>query len=367
MAAGDYYDLLGISRDASEADIKSAYKKAARKYHPDNTDTGSEEMFKKVGEAYDALKDPQKRSIYDQYGAEGLKAGAGGFSGHGGGFHGAGFEDLSDVFSSFFGGGFAGGGGGRRSRPDRPSRGQDHEVAVNLKFLDPLQEVKKKIRLNPLINCAECHGVGAKNPSADMQTCQTCQGQGEVISVQNSILGQIRHAQTCPTCKGKGKVIKNPCTSCKGRGQSRQEKEVEIKIPAGVEDGNHLKLAGMGDAGLNGGPSGDIYVLLHVEGDSRFERRGADIYSELDIGYPEAALGETIEIETIHGKTKLEIKAGTKFGQVYTLKNKGMPKLHRQGQYGDHYVQVHIETPNKISGEERELLQKLKELKAQRR
>ncbi len=367
MATGDYYDLLGVSRDASEADIKSAYKKAARKYHPDNTETGSEEKFKKLGEAYEALKDPQKRSLYDQYGAEGLKAGAGGFGGHGG-FQGQGFEDLSDVFSSFFGGGFAGGqGGGRRRGANQAQRGQDHEMGIKLAFLDPLAEIKKKIRINPLVNCKDCNGVGAKNPSTDMQVCPSCDGHGEVVTVQNSILGQIRHAQTCPTCKGKGKIIKNPCNTCKGRGQQREEKEVEIKIPAGVEDGSHLRLHGMGDAGKHGGPNGDIYVVLHVAHDSRFERHGADIYTELKLEYPQAALGEDLEIETVQGKTKLEIKAGTQFGQVYTIKNKGMPKLNRSGQYGDHFVKVKVETPTKISGEERELLQKLKEVRAQRR
>ncbi len=358
MAAGDYYDLLSVSRDASEADIKSAYKKAARKYHPDNTETGSEEKFKQVGEAYDALKDPQKRSLYDQYGAEGLKAGAGGFGGHGG-FHGQGFEDLSDVFSNFFGAGFAG--AGRRSnRANYPERGRDHELAIKLGFLDPLAEIKKKIRINPLINCTDCNGVGAKNPSADMQTCPSCNGHGEVVAVQNSILGQIRHSQTCPTCKGKGKIIKNPCTSCKGRGQQREEKEVEIKIPAGVEDSSHLRLHGMGDAGKHGGPSGDIYVILQIAKDPRFERHGADIYTELKIDYTDAALGEKLEIETVAGKTELEIKAGTQFGQVYTIKNKGMPKLNRNGQHGDHFVKIKIETPTKLSGEEKELLKQLK-------
>jgi len=365
MTSNDYYDLLGLSRDASEADIKSAYKKAARKYHPDNTETGNEETFKKIGEAYEVLKDPQKRSLYDQYGAEALKAGAGGFGG--GGFHGQGFEDLSDVFSSFFGGGgFAGGfrsgGGGRRA--NYPERGQDHEMAIKLQFLDPLQEIKKKIRINPLVNCSDCNGVGAKNPSADMQTCPSCNGHGEVVTVQNSILGQIRHAQTCPTCRGKGKIIKNPCGTCKGRGQMREEKEVEIKIPAGVEDGSHLRLHGMGDAGKHGGPSGDIYVVLRIANDPKFERHGADIYTELKIDYADAALGDKLEIETVHGKTELEIKAGSQFGQVYTIKNKGMPKLNRNNQYGDHFVKIKIETPTKLSAEEKELL---KQLKARRR
>ncbi len=365
MTTDDYYEILGLSRDASEADIKSAYKKAALKYHPDNTETGSEEMFKKVGEAYDVLKDPQKRSIYDQYGAEALKAGAGRASGSSySGFQGAGFEDINDIFSSFFGGNFA----GHRSqnRSSRPQRGQDQQIDLQLKFLDPLEDIKKKIRINPLVNCSNCHGLGAMNPSTDMQTCSSCNGLGEIISVQNSILGQIRHSQTCPSCKGKGKIIKNPCKSCKGKGQMREEKEIEIKIPAGIDDGSHLRLQGMGDAGPNGGPSGDIYVLIHIARDPRFERHAADIYSELEISYPQAVLGDEVEIDSIHGKSKLKIEAGTKFDSVSVLKSKGMPKLNRKGQFGDHYVKIKIDTPKKISKEERTLLEQLKNLQRPR-
>lgn len=365
MASGDYYEILGISRDASDADIKSAYKKAARKYHPDNSDTGDEELFKKVGEAYEVLKDPQKRAIYDQYGEQGLK-GAGGFGGGAGGFQdfggfaGGDFEDLGDIFSSFFGGGFASSGSRRRST-NGPRRGQDQQVSIKLDFLDPLQDTNKKIRMNPLADCKTCDGKGAEK-SEDVIVCSSCNGQGEVVSVQNTILGQIRHAQTCPNCKGSGKSIKNPCKECNGRGRSRYEKEVDVKIPAGVEDGTRLKLNGMGDAGIKGGPAGDLYLLINVAEHPKFQREGANIYSEEEVDFATAALGDQIEVDTVNGKQKIKIKNGTQAGHVEILRNKGMPFLGRPNRYGDHYIKIHVKTPEKLSSEEKKLLKELKKI-----
>ncbi len=359
----DYYELLGVERGASEKEIKSAYKKVARKYHPDNNETGNEELFKKVQTAYDALKDPAKRQIYDQYGAEGVK-GARGAGGFGGGFEGAaGFEDLGDIFSSFFGQGFGGGGFGQRARRhDAPMKGQDHRVDIEVELKEAVTGLKKKIRLNPLVTCSSCDGSGAKDPK-DVSTCSTCNGAGEVTSVQNTILGQIRQSHTCGTCKGRGKTVKNPCKPCKGSGYVREEKEVEVSVPAGVHDGTQMRLSGFGDAGKNGGPPGDIYLVINVEADQKFHREHDDIYTQIEIGYPEAALGTKIEIDTLHGKTELKIKAHTQSGQIYKLKDQGMPKLNNPARKGDHYVNVVVITPDKLSGEEKKLLEKLKDLR----
>ena len=356
----DYYEVLGVNKSASDAELKSAFKKAARKYHPDNSDTGNEDMFKKVGEAYEVLKDPQKRQIYDQYGAEGLK-GAGGFGGASGfeGFGGAGgFEDLGDIFSSFFGGGFSSGG---RSR-NAPSRGHDHEVSIQIDFLDPITDTEKKIRLNPLEICDTCDGKGAEKES-DISTCSTCNGTVQVSSVQNTIFGQVRQNSTCPTCGGSGKEIKNPCKSCKGRGYKRVDKEIEIKIPAGIQDGTTMRLSGMGDIGKNGGPRGDIYLTVRVREHSKFRREGSDIYSVVKLGLAEAALGTELKIPTIYGNEKLKIKAGTQAAQIYTLKDKGMPLLNRKNHKGHHYVEIDVQIPTNLSREEKKLLEQFQKLR----
>jgi molecular chaperone DnaJ len=353
----NFYDLLGVSKDADEKDIKSAYKKAARKYHPDNSETGNEETFKKLSEAYEVLKDPNKRAIYDQYGAEGLKgssAGASGFSGA------AGFEDLGDIFSSFFGQGFSS--GGARSRGPRATRGEDHTVEVNLKFLDPLSETKKKIKLNPLVVCSSCNGLGAKKPE-DIVTCGTCAGVGQVSTVQNTILGQFRQTSTCPDCRGTGKKIKNPCGDCRGKGQKRENKEVEVTIPAGIFDGATLRLSGMGDAGTHGGPPGDIYLYINVEENPTMKRENADVLTEIDIGFAEAALGGDFDIKSLEGSEKLKIKAGVQSGEIITLKDKGFPVLNNAKRRGSYYVKVNVVTPKNLSSEEKKLFKELQELR----
>lgn len=353
----DFYELLGVSKTANEAEIKSAYKKAARKYHPDNTETGNEELFKKVGAAYEVLKDPQKRQIYDQYGIEGLK-GSGGFNG-GAGF--GGFEDISDIFSSFFGGGFSGGGGGTRSQ-NRPMKGQDHEVSIQIDFMDAIEDKVKKIRLNPLDLCKTCDGKGSENPS-DVSTCGTCNGAGQVMSVQNTIFGQVRQSSTCPSCHGSGKFIKNPCKSCNGRGYKRETKEIEVTIPAGINDGTTMRLSGQGDIGKNGGPRGDIYLIVRVRSHDKFKRDGADIYSELKIGLAEAALGHELEIPTIYGKQKVKIKAGTQSHDTLSIKEAGMPVINRKNKKGDHYINIEVVIPNNLSKEEKKLLEEFQKLR----
>jgi molecular chaperone DnaJ len=361
-SSNDYYELLGVSRDADEKTIKSAYKKAARKYHPDNSETGDEEIFKKVNEAHEVLSDPNKKALYDQYGAEGLKGGAGGFGGgFGGGFSGAaGFEDLGDIFSSFFGQGF--GAGGRRSSGPRPTRGEDHTVEVNLKFLDPLSETKKKIKFNPLVTCSSCDGKGAQKPE-DVVTCDTCQGVGQVSTVQNTLLGQIRQTTTCPTCRGTGQKIKNPCTGCKGKGQKRENKELEVTVPAGIFDGATLRLGGVGDAGKNGGPPGDIYLYINVDASDYFKREDADVLTEIDIGFAEAALGGEFDIKSLEGTEKLKIKPGVQSAEVFTIKNKGFPVLNNANRRGNYYVKVNVVTPKNLNGEEKKLFKELQKLR----
>lgn len=355
----NYYELLGIEKNADEKEIKSAFKKAARKYHPDNRETGNEETFKKINEAYEVLSDPQKRTIYDQYGAEGLK-GAGGFGGAGfSGFQG-GFEDLGDIFSSFFGEAF--GGGGRAGGPRRASRGQDHQIDLSINFLDPIKEIKKKIKINPLVICSTCEGSGAKSIS-DVETCSTCQGAGQVISVQNTILGQIRQTSTCPNCRGTGKHIKNPCGSCKGRGAKREEKEVEVKIPAGVFEGATMRLTGMGDAGANGGPPGDIYLRIRVKPDPRFEREEANVYSRLDISFADAALGAKVKAATVNGEKLIEIKSGIQTGESIVLKQEGFPKVHSPARFGDHIITIQVKTPQNLNREEKKLLEEFQKLR----
>lgn len=359
--SNNYYELLGIDKNADEKEIKSAFKKAARKYHPDNRETGNEEVFKKINEAYEVLSDPQKRTIYDKYGAEGLK-GAGGFGGGAGfsGFSGGSFEDLGDIFSSFFGEAFNAGGTNGRGR--RASRGQDHQIDLTINFLDPIKEIKKKIKINPLVECSTCEGSGAKSLS-DVETCSTCQGAGQVISVQNTVLGQIRQTTTCPNCRGTGKYIKNPCGSCKGRGVKREEKEVEVKIPAGVFDGATMRLTGMGDAGGNGGPPGDIYLRIRVKADQRFERDGAEVYSQMEIGFAEAALGAKVKVPTINGEKQVEIKAGVQTGENIILKQEGFPKLNNPARFGDHIISIQVKTPQSLSREEKKLLEEFQKLR----
>lgn len=363
-SSDDYYGLLGISRDADEKQIKSAYKKAARKYHPDNSETGDEETFKKVNEAHEVLSDANKKAIYDQYGAEGLKAGAGagGFGGFSGGA--AGFDDISDIFSSFFGQGFSSG-GGRRSSGSRATRGQDHTVDVNLKFLDPLSDTKKTIKLNPLVNCSSCAGKGAKKPE-DIVSCDTCAGSGQVSTVQNTILGQFRQTSTCPTCRGSGQKIKNACGDCRGKGQKRENKEVEITIPAGVYNGATMRLGGLGDAGRYGGPAGDIYLHVNIASSDYFQREESDVVSEIEIGFAEAALGGDFEIKSLDGTEKIKIKAGLQSGEVTTFKEKGFPVLNRANRRGNHYVKVNVLTPKNLNSEEKKLFKDLQSLRKEK-
>lgn len=346
MAGKDYYEVLGISRDASQADIKKAYRKLSKKYHPDlNKEPGAEEKFKEVTEAYEVLSDEQKKANYDQYGSAdgpqgfGGGAGAGGYSDFGGGF-GGGFEDI---FSQFFGGG----GGGGRQNPNAPQPGRDLQYQMNLKFEEAIFGKKTKIKYNREAQCHTCHGSGAK-PGTHPETCHNCGGSGYVMSETNTPLGRMRSQQVCPVCNGTGKEIKEKCPTCGGSGHEEERHEVEVNIPAGVDDGQQMRLQGQGEAGMNGGPYGDLFIIFSVADSKVFSRNGADIYLDKDISFTQAALGDEIKVQTVHGDVSLKIPAGTQTGSVFRLKGKGAPKLRGNGN-GDQRVTIKIVTPKNLN------------------
>ncbi|MEE6634737.1 molecular chaperone DnaJ [Limosilactobacillus pontis] len=355
MAEKDYYDILGVSKDASEADIKHAYRRLAAKYHPDvNHAPGAEEKFKQINEAYDVLSDQQKRAQYDQYGSAGPQAGAGGFGGFGGGqggfnqgFGGGGFDDI---FSQFFGG------GQRRQDPTAPRPGRDLQYAMTLKFMDAVFGKTTTIKYDRDEECKTCHGTGAK-PGKSATTCQRCGGQGFIVTMQRTPLGNMRSQTTCPECHGTGKVIKpeDRCTTCHGTGHVQEKHELEVKVPAGVDDGQQMRLQGQGDAGANGGPAGDLYIVFRVTPSRDFRRDGSTIYVDRDISFAQAALGDEVKVKTVHGDVDLKIPAGTQSETNFRLRGKGVPHLNGNGN-GDEHVTVHVRTPKSLNKRQREAM-----------
>jgi molecular chaperone DnaJ len=359
----EYYELLGVARDADAETIKKAYRKLALQYHPDrnNGDKDSEERFKEVTEAYEVLRDPEKRALYDRYGHAGVKSGAG--AGQAGGFaSGFGFEDALNIFMRDFGGFggfedlFGGGRGGRRSRVQR---GQDIRLRLKLSLEEVSTGVKKKLRVSALEPCARCSGTGSASPEAP-SACDTCGGAGEVRRVQRSVFGQFVSASVCPTCGGEGTRITDPCGACRGDGRQRAERTVEVEVPAGVDSDNYLTLRGQGSVGPRGGPPGDIMVVLEVEDDSRFVRDGDDLHHHLAVSFSQAALGTEVDIPTVGGSETLRIPAGTQSGEVITLRGKGLPRL-GGGPRGDQHVRVHVWTPTELTPEQEELFRRLAE------
>ncbi|GAW99529.1 molecular chaperone DnaJ [Secundilactobacillus mixtipabuli] len=355
MAGKDYYEVLGVSKDASQAEIRKAYRQLSKKYHPDiNKAPGAEEKFKEITEAYEVLSDEQKRSNYDQYGsADGPQGfggagagGAGGFGGFGdaGGFGGGGFEDI---FSQFFGGG----GGGRRRNPNAPQPGRDLQYEMTLTFEEAIFGKKTKIKYNRQAQCHTCHGSGAK-PGTSPETCHNCGGSGYVTTETNTPLGRMRSQQVCPVCHGTGKEIKEKCPTCGGSGHEEERHEVEVNIPAGVDDGQQMRLQNQGEAGENGGPYGDLFILFNVKPSKVFKRDGADIYLDKDISFAQAALGDEIKVQTVHGDVNLKIPAGTQTGSVFRLKGKGAPRLRGNGN-GDQRVTVKITTPKNLNKDQK--------------
>ena len=343
----EYYDRLGVSKDASQDEIKRAYRKMSKKYHPDiNKEPGAEEKYKEVQEAYETLSDDQKRAAYDQYGPDG----ANGFGGQGsfGGFDGgAGFGGFEDIFSSFFG-------GGATRNPNAPRQGDDLQYRVNLSFEEAVFGAEKEIHYNREVTCKTCSGSGAK-PGTSPVTCGRCHGHGVINVDTQTPLGMMRRQVTCDVCHGTGQEIKEPCQTCHGTGHEKQSHKVSVKIPAGVETGQQIRLAGQGEAGFNGGPYGDLFVIINVNPSDKFTRDGSTIYYTLNISFVQAALGDTVEVPTVHGNVEMTIPAGTQTGKTFRLKGKGAPRL-RGGSQGDQHVTVKIVTPTKLNDAQKEAL-----------
>lgn len=353
MSKRDYYEVLGVPKDASERDLKKAYRKLAMKYHPDrNPDNKeSEDKFKEINEAYEILSDSEKRSRYDQYGHAGFSnGGPGGGSGFGGFddiFGGSGFGGFEDIFGDIFG-------SSRGRRKSGPQKGADLRYRMNISFEEAAFGAEKEVKIQRDEECDTCSGTGAK-PGTSKKTCNVCNGTGEIREVQRTMFGNMMNVRPCHTCSGTGKIIETPCKSCSGSGSVKKSKTINIKIPAGVDEGSTIKLHGEGEMGLKGGPRGDLYVILNVMPHKIFKREGYDIYCEIPITFVQAALGDELEVPTIDGKVKYKIAEGTQSGTVFRLKGKGVKHI-RSDIRGDQYVKVVIETPKNLTAKQKEIL-----------
>ncbi|MFQ5703715.1 MAG: molecular chaperone DnaJ [Gemmatimonadales bacterium] len=359
--ARDFYDVLGVSRDASTDDLKKAYRKLAMQYHPDrnNGDKRAEEQFKELSEAYDVLSDPEKRATYDRFGVDGLRGGAGGA---GFGFHPFDLSEALNIFMRDFGGMggfdafFGGGARGRRAA----QRGQDIRVKLRLTLEDVAHGTTKKIKLKTLHKCERCGGLGAE-PGSAPAPCQTCGGGGEVRRAQNSIFGQLVSVTTCPACRGQGTTISQPCVDCRGEGRVRLDSVVDIEVPAGVSHENYLTLRGKGAVGPRNGPAGDLIVELEIADDPRFERHGDDLVYDVPVSFSQAALGADIVVPTPYGDTTVHLEPGVQSGTVISLRGKGLPNLN-DGRRGALHVRTQVWTPTRLEPELREVLERLSEL-----
>ena len=349
----DFYEVLGVSKGASEDEIKKAYKKMARKYHPDLNpgDKTAEEKFKEVNEAYEVLSDPQKKARYDQYGHAGVDPNFGA----GGGFDGAGFDfgDLGDIFGSFFGGGF---GGGRRANPNAPQRGESIRMSVSISFEEAAFGCEKSVTLDRYEQCDTCHGSGCAAGTSP-EVCPDCHGTGTVQVRRQTPMGVFASTSPCGRCGGKGRIIHQPCPDCHGSGNVRKRRTIQATIPAGIDDGQTISIRGQGHAGVNGGPAGDLLITITVRPHEIFRREGTSVLCDAPITYAQAVLGAELEIPTIDGKVKYTLPEGTQTGTTFRLKGKGIPSLNG-GRRGDQYVTVHIETPRNLNREQKEALKK---------
>ena len=353
----DYYEVLGVSKDASADDIKKAYRKMAMKYHPDRNpgDKEAEEKFKEVGEAYEVLSDADKKARYDQYGFAGVDpnfgAGAGGYGGAGfGGF--GDFSDLGDIFGDFFGGGRS-----RGSQQNAPRRGENVMSRLELTFEEAAFGCEKEVATPRIENCPNCSGSG----SADgvIETCSQCRGTGQVRTVQNFMGMQMQSTTTCPSCNGKGKIIKTPCSTCKGKGKVRRTNRVKVKIPAGVDAGQSVRVRGEGGVGSNGGPNGDLLVEIYIKRHPIFTRQDTDVLCEVPISFTQAALGATIQVPTMDGMVDYEIPEGTQTGREFILRDKGIPEVGNSRRRGNERFTVVVETPTRLTKEQKDLLRQL--------
>ena len=352
----DYYEVLGVEKGASADEIKKAYRKSAMKYHPDRNpgDKTAEEKFKELGEAYEVLSDEDKRARYDQFGFAGVDPNyGGGAGGYGGGFGGFGdFGDLGDIFGSFFGGG----GGGRRNQ-NAPRRGEDIGIRLDLTFEEAAFGCEKEVSAQRIENCSSCNGSGSADGA--IETCSQCRGSGQVRTVQNFMGMQMQSTATCPSCSGRGKIVKNPCNTCRGKGKVRRTQKLRIKIPAGINQGQVVPIRGQGNVGSNGGPSGDLLVEIYLKKHPIFTRQGMDVFCEVPITFTQAALGAQIEVPTLDGKATYEIPEGTQTGRQFTMGGAGIPHINNPKRRGNQYFTVVVETPTKLTKEQKELLQKL--------
>ncbi|MCI5832487.1 MAG: molecular chaperone DnaJ [Clostridiales bacterium] len=354
----DYYEVLGVSKNASEDEIKRAYKKLARKYHPDMNpgDKEAEEKFKEVNEANEVLSNPEKKAKYDQFGFAGVDpnygAGQGGYGGAGG-FD---FGDLGDIFGSFFGGGF--GGGGRRN-PNAPQRGESIRASLSVEFTEAAFGCEKSITIDRSEQCPTCKGKGCA-PGTTPEVCTQCHGTGTVTQAQRTPFGMMQSQTVCPKCRGKGQIIHQPCPDCRGAGAVRKRRTIQVNIPAGIDNGQTISLRGQGHSGKNGGPAGDLLITVMVRPHEIFRRDGTAVFCEAPITFTQAVLGGTLEIPTIDGKVKYDIPEGTQTGTVFRLRGKGIPVLNGRGR-GDQYVTVNIETPRNLNREQKEALKKFSE------
>ena len=349
----DYYEVLGIDKNADQEEIKKAYKKLARKYHPDMNpgDKEAEEKFKEVNEANEVLSDPQKKARYDQFGFAGVDPGYGGGPGWGDGAGGFDFGDLGDIFGSFFGGGF---GGGARRNPNAPRRGDSIRMSMTVDFIEAAFGCEKEIQLERSEQCTTCKGNGCA-PGTTPEICPECRGTGYVTKAQRTPFGVMQSQAPCDKCRGTGKIIHKPCPDCHGSGNARKRKTIKINVPAGIDNGQTISLRGQGHAGINGGPAGDLLVTVMIRPSETFQREGTAVYTEAPITFAQATLGAELEIDTIDGKVKYSIPEGTQTGTVFRLRGKGIPVLNGRGR-GDQYITVTVETPKNLNKTQKEAL-----------
>ncbi|MGD7047523.1 molecular chaperone DnaJ [Rossellomorea marisflavi] len=358
MSKRDYYEVLGVDKGASKEEMKKAYRKLSKKYHPDiNKEADAADKFKEVKEAYEVLSDDQKRAQYDRFGHTDPNQG---FGGGGAGDFGGGFGGFEDIFNTFFGGG---GGGGRRRDPNAPRAGADLQYTMTLSFEEAVFGKDTEIEIPREEECDTCHGSGAK-PGTKVETCSHCQGSGQLNVEQNTPFGRIVNRRVCHHCNGTGKQIKDKCRTCGGDGKVQKRRKISVKIPAGIDDGQQLRVSGQGEPGINGGPVGDLYVVFHVRNHDFFERNGDDVYCEMPITFAQAALGDEIEVPTLHGKVKLKVPGGTQTGTRFRVKGKGVPNVRGYGT-GDQHVLIKVVTPSKLTEKQKQLLREFADISGQ--
>lgn len=354
MSKRDYYEVLGLSKGASEDEIKKAFRKLARKYHPDvNRDNPkeAEEKFKEANEAYEVLSNPERRAQYDQFGHAAFEGGGGGGQGGFGGFSGFGGGGFGDIFDMFFNGGGGFGSSGRRSGPER---GADLRYDLEIKFEEAAFGLEKEIQIPRLDECEVCHGSGAA-PGTNPETCPQCKGSGQVQYTQSTPFGRMVNVKPCDRCGGEGKIVHTPCKSCGGKGKKRVKRKINVKIPAGVDNGSRLRVAHEGEAGMRGGPSGDLYVYIFVKPHRIFSRDGTEVICEVPVNFVQASLGDEIEVPTLDGNVKMKIPEGIQSGTILRLKNRGIPYLRGQGR-GDQHVKIKVLTPQKLNEHQKQML-----------